>query len=173
MAESGKWYVLHTYSGYENKVKSSIETIIELRKLQDLIFDLRIPTETVTEEREGGKKVDVERKLFPGYVLVNMVVNDDTWILIRNIRGVTGFVGPEGKPIPLTEEEINNLGIKKQTITTEYKVGDTVRITSGSLENFTGIVSEIDLPGNRVTVMISMFGRETPAEIELNQAALI
>ena len=94
MAESGKWYVLHTYSGYENKVKTSIETLIELRKLQDLIFDLRIPTETVTEERENGKKVEVERKIFPGYVLINMIVNDDTWILIRNIRGVTGFVGP-------------------------------------------------------------------------------
>ena len=173
MAESGKWYVHHTYSGYENKVKTSIETLIELRKLQDLIFDLRIPTETVTEERENGKKVEVERKIFPGYVLINMIVNDDTWILIRNIRGVTGFVGPEGKPVPLTEKEIQNLGIKKLQTSVEYAVGDTVKITSGSLENFTGVVTEIDIPANKVTVMISMFGRETPAEIELNQVALI
>ena len=173
MAQNGKWYVLHTYSSYENKVKTSLETIIENRKLQDLIFDVRIPTETVSEKNEAGEAVEKERKLFPGYVLVNMIVNDDTWFIVKNIRGVTGFVGPEGKPVPLTDTEIASLGIMKQTKEVAYAVGDSVRITSGSLENFTGIVEEIDIPNNKVRVVISMFGRETPAELELDQIEVI
>lgn len=173
MAENGKWYVLHTYSSYENKVKSSLETIIENRKLQDLIFDIRIPTESVSENNEAGQTVEKERKLFPGYVLVNMIVNDDTWFIVKNIRGVTGFVGPEGKPVPLTDEEIASLGIMKQAAEVDYAVGDSVKITSGSLENFTGIVEEIDIPNNKVRVVISMFGRETPAELELDQIEVI
>ncbi|MBQ1861936.1 MAG: transcription termination/antitermination factor NusG [Clostridia bacterium] len=173
MAQNGKWYVLHTYSSYENKVKTSLETIIENRKLQDLIFDVRIPTETVSEKNEAGETVEKERKLFPGYVLVNMIVNDDTWFIVKNIRGVTGFVGPEGKPVPLTDTEIASLGIMKQTAEVDYAVGDSVRITSGSLENFTGIVEEIDIPNNKVRVVISMFGRETPAELELDQIEVI
>jgi transcriptional antiterminator NusG len=173
MAQNGKWYVLHTYSSYENKVKTSLETIIENRKLQDLIFDVRIPTETVSENNEAGETVEKERKLFPGYVLVNMIVNDDTWFIVKNIRGVTGFVGPEGKPVPLTDAEIASLGIMKQAAEVDYAVGDSVRITSGSLENFTGIVEEIDIPNNKVRVVISMFGRETPAELELDQIEVI
>ncbi len=173
MAQNGKWYVLHTYSSYENKVKTSLETIIENRKLQDLIFDVRIPTETVVEKNEAGETVEKERKLFPGYVLVNMIVNDDTWFIVKNIRGVTGFVGPEGKPVPLTDAEIASLGIMKQAAEVDYAVGDSVRITSGSLENFTGIVEEIDIPNNKVRVIISMFGRETPAELELDQIEVI
>ena len=173
MAQNGKWYVLHTYSSYENKVKTSLETIIENRKLQDLIFDVRIPTETVSEKNEAGETVEKERTLFPGYVLVNMIVNDDTWFIVKNIRGVTGFVGPEGKPVPLTDAEIASLGIMKQAAQVDYAVGDSVRITSGSLENFTGIVDEIDIPNNKVRVTISMFGRETPAELELDQIEVI
>lgn len=173
MAQNGKWYVLHTYSSYENKVKTSLETIIENRKLQDLIFDVRIPTEVVVEKNEAGETVEKERKLFPGYVLVNMIVNDDTWFIVKNIRGVTGFVGPEGKPVPLTDAEIASLGIMKQAAEVDYAVGDSVRITSGSLENFTGIVEEIDIPNNKVRVIISMFGRETPAELELDQIEVI
>ena len=174
MAESGKWYVLHTYSGYENKVKTSIETLIELRKLQDLIFDLRIPTETVTEERENGKIVEVERKIFPGYVLINMIVNDDTWILIRNIRGVTGFVGTSSNdPTPLTEEEVYAMGVEKKEIIVNYTVGDTVRILDGPLSSFTGRVDSVEVDKNRVSVVVSMFGRETSVEFELDQIEVI
>lgn len=173
MAQNGKWYVLHTYSSYENKVKTSLETIIENRKLQDLIFDIRIPMESVSENNESGQSVERERKLFPGYVLVNMIVNDDTWFIVKGIRGVTGFVGPEGKPVPLTDAEIASLGIMKQAAEVDYAVGDSVKITSGSLENFTGIVEDIDIPNNKVRVIISMFGRETPAELELDQVEVI
>ena len=168
MAENGKWYVLHTYSGYENKVKTSIETVVGLRNLQDLISEVRIPMEKTVEERDG-KQVEVEHKLFPGYVLINMIVNDDTWILVRNIRGVTGFVGPEGKPVPLTEEEISSLGLMKHLEQVDYAVGEQVKIVSGPLEGFTGVVESIDIPSNKVNLTISMFGRETPAELELDQ----
>jgi len=173
MAENGKWYVLHTYSSYENKVKSNIETIIENRKLQDQIFEVRIPTETVSDKNDKGETVEREHKLFPGYVLINMIVNDDTHFLVKNIRGVTGFVGPGGTPVALTESEIAALGIARQTASVDYAVGDSVKIISGSLENFTGIVDEIDIPNNKVRVIISMFGRETPAELELDQIQVI
>ena len=164
MADEAKWYVVHTYSGYENKVATNMEKIVENRKLQDWIHEIRVPTETVTEIKDN-KKREVERKIFPGYVLVKMVMTDDSWYVVRNTRGCTGFVGPNGKPIPLTEEEVNALGVEKREIEVNYAAGDTVRIVDGPLENFTGVVDELDLEKNKVRVTISMFGRETPVEL--------
>ncbi len=172
MADEAKWYVVHTYSGYENKVATNLEKIVENRKLHDWIHEIRVPTETVTEIKDN-KKREVERKIFPGYVLVKMVMTDDSWYVVRNTRGCTGFVGPNGKPIPLTEEEVNALGVEKREIEVNYAAGDTVRIVDGPLENFTGVVDELDLEKNKVRVTISMFGRETPVELELDQAELL
>ncbi len=172
MTEEAKWYVVHTYSGYENKVATNLETIVENRKLQDWIKEIRVPTETVVEIKDN-KKREVERKIFPGYVLVKMVMTDESWYVVRNTRGCTGFVGPNGKPIPLTEEEVAALGVEKREIEVNYKVGDTVHIIDGPLENFSGVVEEIDLEKNKVRVTISMFGRETPVELELDQAELM
>ena len=172
MAEEAKWYVVHTYSGYENKVATNLETIVENRKLQDWIHEIRVPTETVVEMKDNQKK-EIERKLFPGYVLVKMVMTDDTWFIVRNTRGCTGFVGPNGKPVPLTEEEIARLGVEKREVVINYAVGDTVRIVDGPLNNFTGRVEEIDLAQNKVRVIVSMFGRETPTELEPHQAELM
>ena len=168
MSDNAKWYVIHTYSGYENKVAATIQKTVENRKLGDLIFDIRVPMETVTEIRDTGKK-EVERKMFPGYVLIKMVMTDDTWHLIRNIRGVTGFVGEANKAIPLTEDEVAALGMEKREIVVLYHVGDTVRITEGPLASFTGTVEEIEPDKNRVRVVVSMFGRETPVDLELDQ----
>ena len=148
---------------------TSLEKIVENRKLHDWIHEIRVPTETVVEIKDN-KKREVERKIFPGYVLVKMVVTDDSWYVVRNTRGCTGFVGPNGKPIPLTEEEVTALGVEKREIEVNYTVGDTVHIVDGPLENFTGVVDEIDLEKNKVRVTISMFGRETPVELELDQA---
>lgn len=172
MAEEAKWYVAHTYSGYENTVKATIEKAVENRNMGDLILAVNIPMETVTEITDSGSKT-VERKVFPGYVLVKMVMTDDSWYVVRNTRGCTGFVGPNGKPIPLTEEEVAALGVEKREIEVNYAVGDTVRIIDGPLENFTGIVDELDREKNKVRVTISMFGRETPVELELDQAELM
>ena len=172
MADEARWYVVHTYSGYENKVATNLEKIVENRKLHDWIHEIRVPTETVTEIKDN-KKREVERKIFPGYVLVKMVMTDDSWYVVRNTRGCTGFVGPNGKPIPLTEEEVNALGVEKREIEVNYAAGDTVRIVDGPLENFTGVVDEVDLEKNKVRVTISMFGRETPVELELDQAELL
>ena len=172
MADEAKWYVVHTYSGYENKVATNLEKIVENRKLHDWIHEIRVPTETVTEIKDN-KKREVERKIFPGYVLVKMVMTDDSWYVVRNTRGCTGFVGPNGKPIPLTEEEVNALGVEKREIEVNYAAGDTVRIVDGPLENFTGVVDELDLEKNKVRVTLSMFGRETPVELELDQAELL
>ncbi len=172
MSEEAKWYVVHTYSGYENKVASNLATTVENRHLQDWIKDICIPTETVVEVKDNQKK-EVERKLMPGYVLVKMVMTDDSWFVVRNIRGCTGFVGPNGKPVPLTEEEIAALGVEKHEIEIRYAVGDTVRIVDGPLEGFSGSVDEIDREKNKVRVTISMFGRETPVELELEQAELM
>ena len=169
MPDEAKWYVVHTYSGYENKVATNLETIVENRKLQDWIQEIHVPTETVVEIKDN-KKHEVERKIFPGYVLVKMVMTDDSWYVVRNTRGFTGFVGPNGKPIPLSDEEVAALGVEKREIEVNYTVGDTVRITDGPLENFSGIVDEVDLDKNKVRVTISMFGRETPVELELDQA---
>ena len=169
MPEEGKWYVVHTYSGYENKVASNLEKTVENRQLQDLIQEIRVPTETVTEIKDN-KKRDVERKIFPGYVLVKMVLTDESWYVVRNIRGCTGFGGPSSKPIPLTNEEVARLGVEKREVEVNYDVGDSVQIVDGPLEGFVGTVEEVDLEKNRVRVTVSMFGRETPVELELDQA---
>lgn len=174
MSENARWFVVHTYSGYENKVASDIEKVVENRNMHDLILDVKIPTETVTEIKDN-KKTEVERKIFPSYVLVKLAVNDDlemtdeTWYLIRNTRGVTGFVGPGSKPVPLTEKEVASLGVEKHSVEVDYAVGDTVTVADGPFEGFTGKVDEIDTEKNYVRVTISMFGRETPVEFELDQ----
>ena len=168
MAEEAKWYVVHTYSGYENTVKATIEKAVENRNMGDLILEVNIPMETVTEVTDNGPKT-VERKVFPGYVLVKMVMTDETWHLVRNVRGVTGFVGSGNKPIPLTEAEIASLGVEKKEVVVNYAVGDNVRITDGALESFLGVVEEIDLERQKVRVIVSMFGRETPVELDLDQ----
>ncbi|MDD2417631.1 MAG: transcription termination/antitermination protein NusG [Oscillospiraceae bacterium] len=172
MSQEAKWYVVHTYSGYENKVATNLETIVENRKLQDWIHEVSVPTETVVEIKDN-KKREVERKVFPGYVLVKMIMTDESWYVVRNTRGCTGFVGPNGKPVPLTDQEVASLGVEKRQIEVTYKVGDTVHIIDGPLENFSGLVDEIDLDKNKVRVTISMFGRETPVELELDQAKLM
>lgn len=170
MSESkeAKWYVVHTYAGYENKVASDLAKMVESRKMQDLITEIRIPTETVTEIKDD-KVREVERKIFPGYVMIKMIVTDDSWFVVRNIHGCTGFVGPASKPVPLTPEEVAKLGVEKHTVELRYNVGDNVEIISGPLEGFSGVVDEIDIPANNVRVTISMFGRETPAQLELDQ----
>ena len=168
MADSANWYVVHTYSGYENTVKATIEKYVENRNMQDLIHEISIPLETVTEITDNGPK-EVERKVFPGYVLVKMVMNDETWHVVRNIRGVTGFLGEGHKAIPLSDEDVAALGVEKREVVVSYQLGDTVRITDGALESFLGTVDEIDLDHNKVRVVVSMFGRETPVELELDQ----
>ena len=168
MSEEAKWYVVHTYSGYENKVASNLEKTVENRQLQDLIQEIRVPTEKVIEIKDN-KKREVERKIFPGYVIVKMVLNDDSWYVVRNIRGCTGFVGPSSKPIPLTDEEVARLGVETKTIEVSYEVGDSVKIIDGPLEGFIGVVEEIETDKNCVRVTVSMFGRETPVELELDQ----
>lgn len=174
MSENAKWYVVQTYSGYENAVKTTIEKLISNRHLEDMIQDLQIPLEKVTEINSEGAAKEVEQKVFPGYVLIKMVMTDDTWHLVRNVRGVTGFVGEaSNKPIPLTEDEVLALGMEKHEIVVLYKVGDRVRINDGPLESFTGLVDEIDPEKNRVSVVVSMFGRETPVEMELDQVEVV
>ncbi|MDE6881023.1 MAG: transcription termination/antitermination protein NusG [Oscillospiraceae bacterium] len=174
MAENAKWYVVHTYSGYENAVKTTIEKLVTNRHLEDMVPEMQIPLETVTEINEEGVSKEVERKVFPGYVLIKMVLTDDTWHLVRNVRGVTGFVGEaSNKPIPLTEEEVLALGMEKHEIVVSYNVGDRVRISDGPLESFTGVVDEIDAEKNKVVVVVSMFGRETPVEMELDQVEVV
>ena len=164
MAEA-KWYVVHTYSGYENKVKANIEKTIENRKLQDQILEVSVPLEDVIEVKNGKEKT-VQRKMFPGYVLLNMYMNDDTWYVVRNTRGVTGFVGPGSKPVPLTEEEMRNMGLKRdQEVVYEFEVGDTVQVVSGVWENTEGVVRLINHEKKSLTISIDMFGRETPVEI--------
>ncbi len=174
MAENAKWYVAHTYSGYENAVKTTIEKLVTNRGMGDMIQDIQIPLEKVMEITESGASKEVERKVFPGYVLIKMVMTDDTWHLVRNVRGVTGFVGEaSNKPIPLSEEEVLALGMEKHEVVVLYKQGDRVRINDGPLESFTGVVDEIDAEKNKVTVVVSMFGRETPVELELDQVEVI
>jgi len=169
MAESAKWYVIHTYSGYENAVKTSIEKFVTGRGMEDMILRMEIPMETVTEVTDSGVTKEVERKVFPGYVLIKMVMTDETWHLVRNVRGVTGFVGSANKAIPLSEEEVLAMGMEKHEIVVKYNVGDHVRIMDGPLASFTGVVEEIEPEKNRVSVMVSMFGRETPVDLELDQ----
>ena len=172
MAEEAKWYVVHTYSGYENAVAAAVMKAAENRKMTDLIREVNIPLETVTEITDAGEKT-VERKVFPGYVLIKMVMTDDTWHLVRNVRGVTGFVGTANKPIPLTEEEVLAMGMEKHEIVVGYNVGDHVRIVDGPLASFTGVVEDIEPEKNQVSVMVSMFGRETPVELELDQVEVL
>ena len=173
MADNAKWYVVHTYSGYENAVKTAIEKFVANRHLEDMILDIQIPMETVTEVTESGAVKEVERKTFPGYVMVKMVMTDDAWYIIKNVRGVTGFVtSGSTKPTPLTEDEVIQLGVEKREIVVGYKVGDTVRIMDGPLTSFSGIVEELDVEKNRVRVTVSMFGRETQVDLELDQVEL-
>lgn len=170
MADEANWYVVHTYSGYENKVKSNLEKIVENRQLQDLIQEIKVPTETVVEIGSDGKRKEVERKIFPGYVIVKMVMTDESWYAVRNVRGCTGFVGPSSKPIPLSNDEVERLGIEKREIQVSYSVGDSVNIVDGPLEGFIGVVEEMDVEKNRIRVVVSMFGRDTPVDLELDQA---
>ncbi len=172
MAEDLKWYVVHTYSGYEKNVAMSIEQAVENRNMHDLIAEVSIPMETVTEITENGPKT-VERKVFPGYVLIKMAMTDETWHLVRNIRGVTGFVGAANKALPLTDEEIAALGVEKREVVVSYGVGDSVKIVDGALASFIGTVEELDKERGRVRVVVSMFGRETPVELELDQVETI
>ena len=173
MSENAKWYVIHTYSGYENAVKAAIEKAVTNRGFEDMVLQTEIPLETVTEVNEAGVSKEVERKVFPGYVLIKMVMTDDTWHLVRNVRGVTGFVGTANKPIPLTEEEVLAMGMEKHEIVVGYNVGDHVRIVDGPLASFTGVVEDIEPEKNQVSVMVSMFGRETPVELELDQVEVL
>ncbi len=163
-----KWYVVHTYSGYENKVATDLEKMVENRKMQDLILDIKIPTETVKEVKED-KVREVERKIFPGYVLIKMIVTDDSWYVVRNTRGVTGFVGPASEPVPLSDAEVAALGVDVRTVEVSYNVGDLVKIVAGPLKGMEGSVISIDEENNVVSVKISMLGQEIPAEMELDQ----
>lgn len=162
------WYVVHTYSGYENKVKANIEKTIENRHLEDQILEVRVPLEEVVEVKNGTKK-QVQRKMFPGYVLLNMVMNDDTWYVVRNTRGVTGFVGPGSKPVPLTDAEMAALGLsgegKAADIVVDMEVGDAVVVTGGAWADTTGIIQSINKAKQVVTINVELFGRETPVEI--------
>jgi len=174
MAEEAKWYVVHTYSGYENTVKATIEKTVQSRQLQDQIQAISIPMETVTEITESGVSKTYDRKLYPGYVFVKMVYSDDTWHVIRGVRGVSGFVGTTGNdPVPLTEDEVYQMGVEKREIVVNYVVGDTVRILDGPLSSFTGTVDSIEVENNTVNVIVSMFGRETSVEFELDQVEVI
>lgn len=172
MAEEPKWYVVHTYSGYENAVAAAITKAAENRKMTDLIREVNIPLEKVTEITDAGEKV-VERKIFPSYVLVKMILTDDSWHLVNNVRGATGFVGADGKAIPLTEQEIYDLGVEHREIKVGYELGDEVKVVDGPLEGFSGVVDELEPEKNRVCVIVSMFGRETPVDLELDQVELI
>jgi len=168
MADNAKWYVVHTYSGYENTVAASIMKAAENRRMQELIPEVNIPMETVTEKTDSGEKT-VERKVFPGYVLVKMIMTDESWHLVRNVRGVTGFVGSDGKAVPLTEQEIHEMGVERHEIVVGFGLGDTVKVTDGPLEGFLGTVDELEADKDRVRVIVSMFGRETPVDLELDQ----
>ena len=159
-----KWYVVHTYSGYENKVKANIEKTIENRHLEDQILEVRVPMQDVVEMKNGTQKV-AQKKLFPGYVLLNMVMNDDTWYVVRNTRGVTGFVGPGSKPVPLTEEEMLPLGIQKESVQVDLEEGDSVIVTGGAWKDTAGIVQSINVQKQTATINVELFGRETPVEI--------
>ncbi|MBQ9532283.1 MAG: transcription termination/antitermination factor NusG [Eubacterium sp.] len=167
--EEAKWYVAHTFSGYENKVANDLRIKVENQNLTDLIQEIVVPTETVVEIKEDGTKKESERKIFPSYLMIKMVMTDETWYIVRNTRGCAGFVGPEGKPVPLTEEEVKNLGVEKVSVEVTYDVGDIVNVIDGPLEGFTGTVESIDIPNNSVQVTVSMFGRETSVDFELDQ----
>ncbi|MCF0137667.1 MAG: transcription termination/antitermination factor NusG [Oscillospiraceae bacterium] len=168
MAEEAKWYVIHTYSSYENAVSAAIMKAAENRRMTDLIQEIKIPMETVTEFTDAGEKT-YERKVFPGYVFCKMVLTDESWHLIHNVRGATGFVGSDGKAIPLTEQEIYALGIERHEVVIAFEAGDTVRVVDGPLAGFLGIVEEVNPESEKIRVMVSMFGRETPVDLDLDQ----
>ncbi len=174
MSEAAKWYVIHTYSGYENKVAQTILKVVENRKLHELIPEVRVPTEMVMEKNDKDVLREVERKVFPGYVLVKMILTDDSWYVVRNTRGVTGFVGPGSKPVPLSDKEVAALGVEHgvRAVEVDFKVGDRVKISSGPMEGFIGEVKAIDTEENTVDVSVSMFGRETLATLELAQVKI-
>ena len=172
MSEEAKWYVVHTYSGYENKVKQNIEKVVENRKLQDVICEVAIPVETITETGKDNKKTEAEKKVFPSYVFVKMVLNDDSWYIVRNTRGVTGFVGPGSKPVPLSEKEVMALGVdmkKPAELEISFKEDDRVVVSGGSFDGFTGTVKSIDKENMTAEVVVSMFGRETSVSLPLSQ----
>lgn len=168
MEEKGRWYVVHTYSGYENKVKANIEKVVENRAMQNLIFEVKVPIEEQVEIKNGKKKV-TQKKVFPGYVLVKMIITDESWYVVRNTRGVTGFVGPGSKPVALTDVEVKALGVEKMPIKLDARIGDHIKVVSGPFENFIGIIQEINNEKHKVKVLVSMFGRETPVELEFLQ----
>ena len=172
MAEEAKWYVVHTYSGYENKVKANIEKSVENRGMQNMICDVKVPTEDAVEKKGDVEKI-VKRKIFPGYVVIKMVMNDESWYVVRNTRGVTGFVGPGSKPVPLSEAEVEKMGVETRVVKVDFEVGDNVRITYGPLESFIGVVEEINLEKQKLRVCVSMFGRETPVELEFHQVEVL
>ena len=172
MAEEAKWYVVHTYSGYEHAVAAAVMKAAENRKMTDLIKEVNIPLEKVTEITDSGEKT-VERKIFPGYVLIKMILTDDRWHLVHNVRGATGFVGSDGKAVPLTEQKIYDLGVEHKEIVVGYALGDNVKVTDGPLAGFYGVVDELEPEKDRVRVVVSMFGRETPVDLELDQVEVI
>lgn len=163
-----KWYVVHTYSGYENKVKANIEKTIENRHLEDQILEVRVPMQDVVEMKNGTQKV-VQKKLFPGYVLLNMVMNDDTWYVVRNTRGVTGFVGPGSKPVPLEDSEMENMGIKRDDVVVDFGVGDTVTVLSGAWEGTVGVIQSMNEQKKSLSINVELFGRETPVELSFSE----
>ena len=167
MAEAN-WYVVHTYSGYENKVKANIEKTIENRHLEEEIMEVRVPMQDVVELKNGARK-SVQKKMFPGYVLVNMIMNDDTWYVVRNTRGVTGFVGPGSKPVPLTDAEMKPLGIKTENVYINFKEGDTVSVIAGVWKDTIGVVQRMDMGKQTATINVELFGRETPVEIGFDE----
>lgn len=162
------WYVVHTYSGYENKVKVDIEKTIENRNLQDQILEVSVPLESVIELKNGVEK-KADKKMFPGYVLIHMVMNDDTWYVVRNTRGVTGFVGPGSKPVPLTEDEMEKLGFKNEEVIIGFEEGDTVVVTSGAWKDTVGAIKSINESKKTITMSVEMFGRETPVELNFSE----
>ena len=167
-AKEAKWYVAHTYSGYENKVMADILKTVENRNMSDIIQEIKIPMEEVVEIKDNQKKI-VERKVFPSYVIIKMVMTDESWYIVRNCRGVTGFVGPGSKPVPLSDEEVMNLGLEVQEVTIDFSVGDRIRVKYGPLEGFVGAITDIDMDKKKVKANISMFGRDTDVELEFNQ----
>ncbi|MDW8800189.1 transcription termination/antitermination protein NusG [Clostridium sp. A1-XYC3] len=168
MADKARWYVVHTYSGYENKVKANLEKTIENRNLYHWIDDVQVPIEEQVEIKDGKKKI-TQRKIFPGYVLVHMIMTDDSWYIVRNTRGVTGFVGPGSKPVPLTDEEVKAMGISEKPINVDIEVGENIKVKSGPLENFPAIIQEINTEKRKIKALVNMFGRETPVELDFNQ----
>lgn len=168
MSERARWYVVHTYSGYENKVKANLEKAIENRNLESLIHDIQVPMEEVIEEKDGKRKVSLKKK-FPGYVLVKMIMGDEAWYVVRNTRGVTGFVGPGSKPVPLSDDEVQSMGVVETTIDIDLEIGENIRIISGPLRDSIATIQEIILEKHKVKALVEMFGRETLAELDFNQ----